>query len=40
MSIIKAIDKIIHKIPILPEKLQGTLIDRVWEKISGYEEKR
>jgi len=35
MNLIKLADKIIHSIPILPKKLQGTWPDKIWKRIEN-----
>jgi len=34
IKVIYAIDLIIHKVPILPKRLQGTLLDKIWSRLS------
>ena len=35
MSLMKALDEFIHSIPFFPDKLQGTWLDKLWEKIES-----
>ena len=35
MNLIKLVDTAIHRIPIVPEKLQGTWLDRLWERVEN-----
>ncbi|MCW4040022.1 MAG: hypothetical protein NWE83_04620 [Candidatus Bathyarchaeota archaeon] len=33
MNLVKLVDKMIHCVPIVPNKLQGTWLDRLWDRI-------
>jgi hypothetical protein len=33
MNLVKMVDKVIHRVPIVPSKLQGTWLDQLWDRI-------
>jgi hypothetical protein len=33
MNLVKLVDKVIHRVPIVPGKLQGTWLDTLWDRI-------
>lgn len=40
MNLIKLVDTMIHSVPIIPSKLQGTWLDTLWDRIENCQKRK